>query len=196
MGQYRIAHNNSVPPRPNYWTCPGTHPPPTFLYTTWDHLAGPLLLLASLKYAYSHCVLSSFLSCVRCRCWLIFVFLLFLPFFDFDLDSVCFHPVFFLRVIRCLLGFGFCCDSFSILVWYQICILIRTYVDRTFLFFVWGIRFVSVIVCIIFCFYLFSSWGNFPLQSYWSLSCDHGLHCSDELMREQVIIWGGTADRG
>ena len=26
---------------------------------------------------------------------------------------------------------------------------------------------------------------NLPLQSYWSLSCDHGLHCSDELMREQ-----------
>ena len=24
--------------------------------------------------------------------------------------------------------------------------------------------------------------GNLPLQSYWSLSCDHGLHCSDELM--------------
>ena len=28
---------------------------------------------------------------------------------------------------------------------------------------------------------------NFPLQSYWSLSCDHGLHynCSDEFMWEQ-----------
>ena len=44
---------------------------------------------------------------------------------------------------------------------------------------------VSVIVCIIFCFYLFSSWGNLPLQSYWSLFCDHGLHCCDELMWEQ-----------
>ena len=136
MGQYRIAHNNSVPPRPNYWTCPGTHPPPTFLYTTWDHLAGPLLLLASLKYAYSHCVLSSFLSCVRCRCWLIFVFLLFLPFFDFDMDSVCFHPVF-----PC----GDCAvSSVSVSavtrlaysytsIWY-ICILIRTYADLTFVF--------------------------------------------------------------
>ena len=26
--------------------------------------------------------------------------------------------------------------------------------------------------------------GNLPLQSYWSLSCDHGLHCIDELMQE------------
>ena len=40
-------------------------------------------------------------------------------------------------------------------------------------------------MCTIFCFYLFSSWGNFPLQSYWSLSCNHGLHCSDYLMWEQ-----------
>ena len=48
-----------------------------------------------------------------------------------------------------------------------------------------GIRFVSVIVCIIFCFSLISSRGNFPLQSYWSLSYDHGLHCSDEFMWEQ-----------
>ena len=47
---------------------------------------------------------------------LFFFFLLFLPFFDFDLDIVCFHPVFFLWVLCCLLGFGFCCDSFSI--WY------------------------------------------------------------------------------
>ena len=49
---------------------------------------------------------------------------------------------------------------------------------------VWAIRFVSVIVCIIFCFY-WSSWGNLPLQSYWSLYCDHGLHCSHKLMWEQ-----------
>ena len=46
----------------------------------------------------------------------LYFFLLFLPFFDFDLDIVCFHPVFFLWVLCCLLGFGFCCDSFSI--WY------------------------------------------------------------------------------
>ena len=35
MGQYRIAHNNSIPPRPNYWVCPGTHLSPTVLCTTW-----------------------------------------------------------------------------------------------------------------------------------------------------------------
>ena len=74
----------------------------------------------------------------------------------------------------------YCCDSFSILVY------LDTYVWWSHIsIFVWGIRFVSVIVCIIFCFYLFSSWGNFPLQSYWSLFCDHGLHCSDEWMWEQ-----------
>ena len=44
----------------------------------------------------------------------LYFFLLFLPFFDVDLDIVCFHPVFFLWVLCCLLGFGFCCDSFSV----------------------------------------------------------------------------------
>ena len=43
-----------------------------------------------------------------------YFFLLFLPFFDFDLDIVCFHAVFFLWVLCCLLGFGFCWDSFCI----------------------------------------------------------------------------------
>ena len=40
-------------------------------------------------------------------------------------------------------------------------------------------------------------WGNLPLQSYWSLSCDHALHCSDELMwgQQQHIrsIWHAVA---
>ena len=36
------------------------------------------------------------------------------------------------------------------LVWHITCILVRTCADLTFLFFGWGIRFVSVIVCIIF----------------------------------------------
>ena len=40
------------------------------------------------------------------------ILFLFLAFFDFDLDVVLFHPVFFLWVLCCLLGF--CCDSFSI----------------------------------------------------------------------------------
>ena len=129
----------------------------------------------SMRFPLACCLLALLMLTYHC------FFLLVLPFFDFDLDIVCFHPVFFLWVLLCcLLGFGFCCDSFIILYIY-VCILIRTYADCT-LFFVWCIRFVSVIVCIIFCFYLFSSFGNFPLQSYWRLSCDHGLHCSDELL--------------
>ena len=68
-----------------------------------------------------------------------------------------------------------------------------------FFIFVWGIRFVSVNVCIILYIYLFSFWGNFPLQSYWSLSCDHGLHFSDELMWEQqrqhVQQYGSTVQQ-
>ena len=68
-----------------------------------------------------------------------------------------------------------------------------TYVRWSHLFiFVWGrIRFASVIMCMIFCFYLFSSWGNFPLQSYWSLSCDHRRRCSDGLMwkQQQQLTW-------
>ena len=96
-------------------------------------------LLASLKYtwyAYSPCVLSSFLSCVA-DVGLSLFFLLFLPFFHFDLDSVCIHPVFFLWVLCCLLGFGYCCDSFRILYDVNtsyVCILIRTYADLTFYF--------------------------------------------------------------
>ena len=64
----------------------------------------------------------------------------------------------------------------------------RTHADLTVFVFVWGERFVSVIVCIIFYYYLFPSWATevtLILQSYWSLSCDNGLHCSDELMSEQ-----------
>ena len=41
------------------------------------------------------------------------------------------------------------------------------------------------LLCIIIGLYLFSSRGNFPLQSYWSLSFDHGLNCSDEVMWKQ-----------
>ena len=67
------------------------------------------------------------LSLLRCWCWLIFFFLLFLPIFDFDLAIVCFHPVFFLWVLCCLLGLGFCCDSFSI--WYIYMCYICVYLD-------------------------------------------------------------------
>ena len=60
----------------------------------------------------------------------------------------------------------------------RICILIRaTYADLTLLFFsLSSIRLVSVIIaCIIYLLFLFVFHLNLPLQSYWSLSCDHGL---------------------
>ena len=60
------------------------------------------------------CLLSSFFFVALLMLTYLFFFLLFLPIFDFDLDIVCFHPVFFLWVLCCLLGLGFCCDSFSI----------------------------------------------------------------------------------
>ena len=57
---------------------------------------------------------------------------------------------------------------------------------------------------------MFFSWGHLPLQSYWSRSCGHGLHCSHELMWEQHYaldqlcagrfvrrireLWGGLID--
>ena len=56
-------------------------------------------------------LLSSFL---RSWCWFILFFLLFLPFFRFRFGHRLFHPVFSLWVLCCLLGFGFCCDSFSV----------------------------------------------------------------------------------
>ena len=114
----------------------------------------PSALIAILKHAYSPCVLSSFPSCVA----------------DVDLSSffcslpslfrfrfgqrLIFYPVFSLRALCCLLGFGFCCDSFSIYI--QVCTLIRTYADLTFLLLSVYDLFKLVIVCIIFCFYLFS----------------------------------------
>ena len=57
------------------------HPPPRSL------------LAWSVRAPLACCLLSSFL---RCWCWLIFIFLLFLPFSDFDLDIVCFSSCLFL----------------------------------------------------------------------------------------------------
>ena len=75
----------------------------------------PAALLASLKYAYSPCVLSSFLSCVVDVD--LSLFFSSLPsLFRFRFGHRLFHPVIFLWVLCCLLGFGFCCDSGSI--WY------------------------------------------------------------------------------
>ena len=63
------------------------------------------------------------------------------------------------------------------------CILIRTYADLNFLLFEVGIRFVSVMCAsssVLYDFFLLRA--IFPLQSYWSLSRDRELHCTDELM--------------
>ena len=92
------------------------------------------------------------LSCVVDVGFFLF-FLLFLPFFDFDLDIVCF-----------ILSFS--CGYYAVspisvsaptrLAYDILCILIRTYADLTFLFLseVPGIRFVSVIMLLssFFCF--------------------------------------------
>ena len=101
------------------------------------------------------------------------------PFFDFDWDIV--------FVSFCLFSCGYyAVSSVSVsaatrlaYVW-SVSWYVRTLISP--FHFVWSIRFVSVIVCILlFC--MFSSWGNLPLQSYWSLSCDHGLHCcNNELL--------------
>ena len=69
--------------------------------------------------------------------------------------------------------------------WYiYICILIRTYAGLTILFLSDVYDLFQLFVLSSF-FVLFSSWGNLPLQRFWSLSHDHGLQCSDELMWEQ-----------
>ena len=153
-------------------------------------------LLASLKYAYSPCVLSSFL---RCWCWLIFIFFFSsFPFrfrFGHRLFTSCLFLVgtmlsprfrFLLQLVYHMIYFEVYTTSI-----YQVCILIRTYADLTFSSLILmseEVYDLFQLLCVlpgISCFYSFPSWGNFPLQSYWSLSCDHGLHCSHELMREQ-----------
>ena len=68
----------------------------------------------------------------------------------------------------------------------MICILIRTYADLTFLVCLRYTVCFSYLCVLSSVFICFSSWGNLPLQSYWrSLSCDHGLHCTHDLMWEQ-----------
>ena len=134
----------------------------------------------SMRIPLACCLLSSFL---RCWCWLIF----FCFFASFPYSMSIWTSFVFILSFSC--GY-YAVSSVSVsaatrLAYY---IYVSWYVPWFHLFIsVWGIRFVSVIiVCTIFCFYLFSSWGNFPLHSsYWSLSCAHGLHCSDDLMWEQ-----------
>ena len=83
----------------------------------------PPVLLASLKYAYSPSVLSSFSSSWVLDVEPFYFFLLFLPFFRFRFGHRFYHPVFFfLWVLCCLLGLGFCCDSFSIRCVYNMCL--------------------------------------------------------------------------
>ena len=112
----------------------------------------------------------------------LYFFLLFLLFFDFDLDY--YEIVFILSFSGC---YYYAVSSVSVSAatrlaydtYFEVFILIRTYADLTFLFLseVYDLFQLVIIVCIILCFYLFSSsGGNFPIQSYWSLSCDHGLH--------------------
>ena len=116
--------------------------------------------------------------------------LLFLPFFGFDLDMVCFILSFSCGYYAVSSVFGFCCcDLFSILYIlyiYVVCILIRTYADLTFLFlwytmspFYFCLRYTicfSYWVYYLLFLFVFLLRGNFTIQSYWSLSCDDELH--------------------
>ena len=87
----------------------------------------------------------------------------------------------FLWVICCLLGFGFCRDSCRI--WYTeyVSWYIRTLISPFYYCLRYTFCFSGCVYFLLFLF-CFSSWGNLPVQSYWSLSCDHGLHRSDELI--------------
>ena len=103
-------------------------------------------------------------------------FLLFLPFFDFDFGNiVCF-------ILSSSCGY-YAASSVSVSaatrLAYVICILIRTLMSPFCLTYTICFQLLCVVSSVFFC--LFSSWGNLPLQGYWSLSCDHGLHCSYEL---------------
>ena len=68
------------------------------------------------------------LSCGLFLLLIYFIFLIFLPFFRLRLDIAC------LWVLRCLLGFDFCCDSFRMRVlvgvWYVSWCIPGTYVPR------------------------------------------------------------------
>ena len=116
----------------------------------------PPAVLASLKYAYSPCVLSFFFLALLMLIYLHFIFSSF-P-FSISIWTSLVSSCLFLVGNMLSPRFRFLLrDSFTILRVSYICILIRTYADLTFFIFVWGIRFVPVIVCIIFCFYSISS---------------------------------------
>ena len=101
-------------------------------------------------------------------------FLIFLPFFDFDLDIVCF-------ILPFSCGY-YAVSSVSVsaatrLAYYM---YLGTYVRWSHLFIFW----LRYTICFSYCVYYlrfficFSSGGNIPHRSYWSLPCDHGLHCN------------------
>ena len=110
--------------------------------------------------------------------------------FRFRFGHRMFHSVFFLRVLCCLLCCGFCCDSFIIwYIYFDVSWYLDTYVRWSHLL-IFVLRFTICFgyYCVHYLLFLFVFLlsGSLPLQSYWSLSCDHGLHCSDEFMWEHV----------
>ena len=115
------------------------------------------------------------LACCLLSCVLdvdLLFLLLFLPFFDLDLDIVCF-----------ILSFSRGCYAVSSvfvsvatrLAYRMRCILIRTHADLTYLF-LSEVYDLFQLLCVV------SSVFYFVFLSYWSLSCDHVLHCSHDLM--------------
>ena len=90
--------------------------------------------------------------------------------FRFFTSSCYFHPVYFFWVFCGLLGF---CGGWTAYRMY----LIRTRADLPFSCFCLRCACASVIVCTTFCLLYFFTEVFLPLQSYWSLFCDHGLHC-------------------
>ena len=148
----------------------------------------PPALLASLKYAYSPCVLSSVFS-LTFSVMLIYYYFSSLPsIFRFRFGHRLFHPVFVLWVLRCLRGFGFCCDWFSMRR--IICMYRDPYVRWSHLFVsVWGVRFVSVAdVCIIFRFCFSPQKVIFRSKAIWACPVTKdSIICSDELIREQTF---------
>ena len=110
-----------------------------------------------------------------------FIFLLFLPFSAFDSDVVCFILSVFLlwRCWCCLLGYGFCYDSF---IQHMIRIyLIRTYDDVT-VFFLSGIPVYDYFQLLQV--YVSSVFVCFPPEEifhYWSLS-------GDQVNTESIVV--------
>ena len=113
-------------------------------------------------------------------------FLLFLPFFRFRLGHCWFHPVFFLWVLVCCLLVS-AATRLAIIYEMYLDTYVRTLISPFYCCLRYTICFSYGVYYLLFCI-CFSSWGNLPLQSYWSLSCEHGLHCSHVNVRT-TITW-------